>query len=149
MYNEKVIDYFTNPRNSGAIENANGVGQVGNPKCGDILKMYLKIEQDVIVDVRFKTFGCAAAVASGSMATEMVKGKNIYEALALSNQAIAKALGGLPPHKMHCSLLAEEAVREAIHDYLKKNGREVQTAAVCPGCCNNCGKAPGIEKKGE
>ena len=122
MYSEKVMDHFMNPRNVGEIENADGVGEVGNAKCGDIMKMYLKIENDVIVDAKFKTFGCGAAGATSSMATELVKGKTIEEALKITNKAVAEALDGLPPVKMHCSNLAEEAIRAAIDDYRRKNG---------------------------
>ena len=121
MYSEKVMDHFANPRNVGEIENASGSGTVGNAKCGDIMKMDIKVENGIIVDVKFKTFGCAAAVATSSMATEMVKGKTIEEALALTNKAVAEALDGLPPVKMHCSLLAEEAIHAAIEDYQKKH----------------------------
>ena len=117
MYSEKVMDHFMNPRNVGEIENADGVGQVGNPKCGDIMKMYLKIENGIIQDAKFKTFGCGAAVATSSMATELVKGKTIEEALKITNKAVAEALDGLPPVKMHCSNLAEEAIKAAIEDY--------------------------------
>ena len=113
MYSEKVMDHFSNPRNVGEIEDASGVGTVGNAKCGDIMRMFLKVEDGVIVDVKFKTFGCGAAIATSSMATEMVKGKTIEEALKLTNQAVAEALDGLPPVKMHCSLLAEEALKAA------------------------------------
>ena len=120
MYSEKVMDHFSNPRNVGEIEDASGVGTVGNAKCGDIMRMFLKVEDGVIVDVKFKTFGCGAAIATSSMATEMVKGKTIEEALKLTNQAVAEALDGLPPVKMHCSLLAEEALKAAIEDYQKK-----------------------------
>ena len=116
MYNEKVIEHYSNPRNVGAIENASGVGEVGNPVCGDIMKMYLKIENDVIVDVKFKTFGCGAAIATSSISTEMIKGKTLEEAWELSNKAVAEALDGLPPVKMHCSVLAEEAIHKAIND---------------------------------
>ena len=126
QYSEKVMDHFTNPRNVGEIEDANGVGMVGNAKCGDIMKMYLKIdENDVIVDCKFKTFGCGAAIATSSMATELIKGKSVKEALALTNSAVVEALDGLPPVKIHCSVLAEEAVKAAIADYYKKIGREV------------------------
>ena len=125
QYSEKVMDHFTNPRNVGEIENADGVGMVGNAKCGDIMKMYLKIEGDVIVDCKFKTFGCGAAIATSSMATEMVKGKTLKEALQLTNAAVAEALDGLPPVKMHCSLLAEEAVKAAVEDYMKKHPEAV------------------------
>ena len=122
MYSDKVMDHFMNPRNVGEIENADAVGQVGNPKCGDIMKMYLKIEDGVIVDVKFKTFGCGSAIATSSMATEMIMGKTIEEALNLSNRAVAEALDGLPPVKMHCSVLAEQAVKSAIYNYAQKNG---------------------------
>ncbi len=121
MYSDKVMDHFTNPRNVGEIENADAVGQVGNVKCGDIMKMYLKIDNEVIVDVKFKTFGCGSAIATSSMATEMIKGKTVKEALNLSNRAVAEALDGLPPVKMHCSVLAEQAVKSAIYDYAQKN----------------------------
>jgi nitrogen fixation NifU-like protein len=124
-YSEKVMDHFTNPRNVGEIVDASGIGTVGNPVCGDVMKMYLKIEQEVIVDVKFKTFGCGAAVATSSMVTEMVKGKTITEALKVTNQAVAEALGGLPAKKMHCSILAEEALRSALKDYYNKQGKEV------------------------
>ncbi|MBP7175420.1 MAG: Fe-S cluster assembly scaffold protein NifU [Thermoclostridium sp.] len=140
MYSEKVMDHFSNPRNVGEIENADGVGLVGNAKCGDIMKVYLKIENDVIVDVKFKTFGCGAAVATSSMATELIKGKTVEEASKLTNKAVAEALDGLPPVKMHCSLLAEEAVAAALDDYRKKNGLQVSTAAECQGCCGKCGE---------
>ena len=113
LYSEKVMDHFTNPRNVGVIENASGVGEVGNAKCGDIMKIYLQIENEIIVDVKFETFGCGSAIASSSMATEMIKGKSIHEALALTNKAVAEALDGLPAHKLHCSVLAEEAIRFA------------------------------------
>lgn len=121
MYSEIVMDHFTNPRNVGEIPDADAVGQVGNPKCGDIMKMYFKIEDNIIVDVKFKTFGCGSAIASSSMATEMVKGKTVEEALDLSNYEVAKELDGLPPAKMHCSLLAEQAIKSAIFDYAKKH----------------------------
>ena len=120
MYSDKVIDHFSNPRNVGEIEDASGSGTVGNPKCGDIMKMDIKVEDGIITDVKFKTFGCGAAIATSSMATEMVKGKSIDEALELTNQAVAEALGGLPPVKMHCSMLAEQAIHAAIQDYQKK-----------------------------
>ena len=123
MYSEKVMDHFSNPRNVGEIENADGVGQVGNPKCGDIMKMYLKIENNIIVDAKFKTFGCGAAVATSSMATELVVGKSVDEALKITNKAVAEALDGLPPVKMHCSNLAEEAIKSAIEDYKRKTGQ--------------------------
>ncbi len=120
MYSDKVIDHFSNPRNVGEIEDASGSGTVGNPKCGDIMKMDIKVEDGIITDVKFKTFGCGAAIATSSMATEMVKGKSVDEALELTNQAVAEALGGLPPVKMHCSMLAEQAIHAAIQDYQKK-----------------------------
>ncbi|OGC12418.1 Fe-S cluster assembly scaffold protein NifU [candidate division WOR-1 bacterium RIFOXYA12_FULL_52_29] len=119
-YSEKVMEHFRNPRNVGEMENPDGVGKVGNPTCGDIMEMYIKVKDNVITDVKFKTFGCGAAIATSSMSTEMIKGKTIEEALKLSNRAVADALGGLPPVKMHCSVLAEEAVKAAIDDYLKK-----------------------------
>ena len=121
LYSEKVMDHFMNPRNVGVIENASGVGEVGNAKCGDIMKIYLQIETDIRVDVKFETFGCGSAIASSSMATEMIKGKSIHEALALTNKAVAEALDGLPAHKMHCSVLAEEAIKNALQDYFEKN----------------------------
>ena len=124
MYSEKVMDHFENPRNVGEIPDANGVGTVGNAKCGDIMRMYLKVENGIIEDVKFKTFGCSAAIATSSMATEMVKGKTLKEALALTNKAVAEALDGLPPVKMHCSLLAEEAIHAAVEDYLKNHPEE-------------------------
>ncbi len=122
LYSEKVMDHFTNPRNVGVIENADGVGEVGNARCGDIMKIYLKIDNGIISDVKFKTFGCGSAIASSSMATEMIKGKPLSQALELTNKAVAEALDGLPAHKMHCSVLAEEAIRAAIKDYYDKNG---------------------------
>ena len=124
-YSEKVMDHFTNPRNVGEIENADGVGTVGNAKCGDIMKMYLKIEDDVIVDCKFKTFGCGAAIATSSMATELIKGKSVEDALKLTNSAVVEALEGLPPVKVHCSVLAEEAIKTALADYYGKIGRPV------------------------
>ena len=122
LYSEKVMDHFMHPRNVGVIEDASGVGQVGNAKCGDIMKIYLKIENDMIVDVKFETFGCGSAIASSSMATEMIKGKSIQDALTLTNQAVCEALGGLPAAKVHCSVLAEEAIKSALKDYYDKNG---------------------------
>ncbi|MCD7858953.1 MAG: Fe-S cluster assembly scaffold protein NifU [Firmicutes bacterium] len=121
LYSEKVMDHFTHPRNVGTIEDASGVGEVGNAKCGDIMKIYLKIENDIIEDVKFETFGCGSAIASSSMATEMIKGKSIHEAMRLTNKAVAEALDGLPAHKMHCSVLAEEAIKSALLDYFQKN----------------------------
>ena len=121
LYSEKVMDHFMNPRNVGTIENASGVGEIGNAKCGDIMKIYLKIENDIIEDVKFETFGCGSAIASSSMATEMIMGKSNHEAMELPNQAVAEALAGLPAHKMHCSVLAEEAIKQALKDYFDKN----------------------------
>ena len=121
-YSEKVMDHFANPRNGGEIENADGVGEVGTPKGGDIMKMYLKINNGVIEDVKFKTFGCGAAIATSSMATELIKGKTIEEALKVSNKAVMEALDGLPPVKVHCSVLAEQAIKSALSDYYTKNG---------------------------
>ena len=121
LYSEKVMDHFMHPRNVGTIENADGVGEVGNAKCGDIMKIYLKIENEIIKDVKFETFGCGSAIASSSMATEMIKGKSIHEALELTNKAVAEALDGLPAHKMHCSVLAEEAIKKALTDYFDKH----------------------------
>ncbi len=123
MYTEKVMDHFANPRNVGEIENANGVGEVGNAKCGDIMRIYLDVEDDIIKDVKFKTFGCGAAIATSSMVTELVMGKTLDEALKISNEAVAEALDGLPPAKMHCSNLAADALHEAIKDYLQKKGK--------------------------
>lgn len=122
MYSEKVMDHFTNPRNVGEIVDANGIGEVGNPKCGDIMRIYLKVEDNIIKDVKFKTFGCGSAIASSSMATELIKGKSLEEAWELTNKAVAEALDGLPPVKMHCSVLAEEAIHKAINDYRISEG---------------------------
>jgi nitrogen fixation NifU-like protein len=122
LYSEKVMDHFTNPRNVGKIDDADGIGEVGNAKCGDIMKIYLKIENDIIVDVKFNTFGCGSAIASSSMATELIKGKPLSQALELTNKAVAEALDGLPAYKMHCSVLAEEAIRAAIKDYYDRHG---------------------------
>ena len=136
LYSEKVMDHFKNPRNVGFIENADGVGEVGNAKCGDIMKIYLKIENDTITDVKFETFGCGSAIASSSMATEMIKGKKVSEALELTNKAVVEALDGLPPAKVHCSVLAEEAVKKALKDYYDKNGIEYDKS-MFPDC-ENC-----------
>ena len=138
MYSEKVLDHFTNPRNVGELPDANGVGEVGNAKCGDIMKMYLKIEDGIIVDVKFETFGCGSAIATSSMATELIKGKRVEEALSLTNQAVVEALDGLPAHKIHCSVLAEEAVRAAIKDYYDKNGIAYEPEQLCGGDCACC-----------
>ena len=120
LYSDKVMEHFLQPRNLGVIEDADGVGEVGNAKCGDIMKMYLKIDDDIITDVKFKTFGCASAIASSSMATELIKGQRVEDAMQLTNKAVAEALDGLPAYKMHCSVLAEEAIQAALEDYKKK-----------------------------
>ena len=138
MYTEQVMDHFMHPRNMGEIENADGVGEVGNAKCGDIMKMFLKIDGGVITDCKFKTYGCASAIATSSIATEMIKGHKVEEALALSNKAVVEALGGLPAHKIHCSVLAEEAVKAAIADYYKRNGIDKEVPGACDGCCSSC-----------
>ena len=142
LYSEKVMDHFRNPRNVGVIENADGIGEVGNAKCGDIMKIYLKIENDIIVDVKFETFGCGSAIASSSMATELIKGKPVPEALALTNKAVVEALDGLPAHKLHCSVLAEEAIKAALKDYYDRNGIEYDhkifpDCASCGHCCHS------------
>ncbi len=139
LYSEKVMDHFRNPRNVGVIENADGVGEVGNAKCGDIMKIYLKIENDVIADAKFETFGCGSAIASSSMATELIKGKPVSEALALTNKAVVEALDGLPAHKLHCSVLAEEAIKKALQDYYEKNGIDYDKSKF-PSCesCGHC-----------
>lgn len=138
-YSEKVMDHFANPRNVGKIEDADGVGEVGNAKCGDIMKVYIKVENGIIVDVKFNTFGCASAIATSSIATEMIKGKPIEEALKLTNKAVVEALDGLPPAKIHCSVLAEEAVKAAVSDYYNKNGIEYSGPEFkCAGCCHSC-----------
>ena len=140
LYSEKVMDHFQHPRNGGKIDDADGVGEVGNAKCGDIMKMYLKVDDGVITDVKFNTFGCGSAIATSSMATEMIKGKPVSEALQLTNRAVVEALDGLPAHKLHCSVLAEEAVRAAIRDYYDRNsipyGDELR---ACEGHCDTCG----------
>ena len=139
LYSEKVMDHFTHPRNVGVIEDSDGVGEVGNAKCGDIMKIYLKIDDGIISDVKFNTFGCGSAIASSSMATEMIKGKPLDQALELTNKAVVEALDGLPAHKIHCSVLAEEAVRAAVRDYYDKNnipyGDELRE---CDGHCDTC-----------
>ena len=139
LYSEKVMDHFRNPRNVGVIEDADGVGEVGNAKCGDIMKIYLKIENDIIADVKFETFGCGSAIASSSMATELIKGKPVSDALTLTNKAVVEALDGLPPHKLHCSVLAEEAIKKALQDYFEKNGIDYDKKAF-PDCesCSHC-----------
>ena len=139
LYSEKVMDHFTHPRNVGVIEDADGVGEVGNAKCGDIMKIYLKIDDGIISDVKFNTFGCGSAIASSSMATEMIKGKPLDQALELTNKAVVEALDGLPAHKIHCSVLAEEAVKAAVKDYYDKNGIEYDHS-LFPDCgdCDHC-----------
>ena len=139
LYSEVVMDHFMKPRNVGTIENADGIGQVGNAKCGDIMKIYLKIENDIIADVKFETFGCGSAIASSSMATEMIKGKPISEALNLTNKAVVEALNGLPAQKIHCSVLAEEAIKSALKDYYDRNGIAYDPK-LFPDCdhCDHC-----------
>lgn len=140
LYSETVMDHFRNPRNVGVIEDADGVGEVGNPTCGDIMKIYLKIEKDTVADVKFETFGCGSAIASSSMATELIKGKPLSEVLRLTNQAVVEALDGLPAHKLHCSVLAEEAIKSALKDYYEKNNIEYDRS-LFPDCehCGHCG----------
>ncbi len=139
LYSEKVMDHFANPRNVGEIADADGVGEVGNAKCGDIMKIYLKINDNVIEDVKFETFGCASAIASSSMATELIKGKTVEEALAVTNKQVVDELDGLPAHKLHCSVLAEEAIKSAVKDYYDKNGIEYDHS-IFPDCesCESC-----------
>lgn len=140
MYTEKVMDHFMNPRNMGELADANGIGEVGNAKCGDIMKMYIKVENGVIVDVKFKTFGCASAIATSSIATEMVKGQPITEAVKLSNKAVVEALDGLPAHKIHCSVLAEQAIKAAVADYYTRQGIDPEPfVGKTAGCsCDSC-----------
>jgi nitrogen fixation NifU-like protein len=140
LYTDTVMDHFLNPRNVGSMEDADGVGEVGNAKCGDIMKMYVKIKDNVIEDVRFETFGCGSAIASSSMATELIKGKTIEEALAVTNKDVVNALGGLPAIKLHCSVLAEEALKTAIKDYYDKNGIEYDHTQFpdCDACEHGC-----------
>ena len=142
LYSEKVMDHFRNPRNVGVIEDADGIGEVGKAKCGDIMKMYLKIEDGIIVDVKFETFGCGSAIASSSMATELIKGQPVSEAMKLTNKAVAEALDGLPDYKMHCSVLAEEAIQSALKDYYEKNGiaydeEQFKDPSDCAHCCED------------
>ena len=142
LYSEKVMDHFRHPRNIGVIENADGIGEVGNAKCGDIMKIYLKIDNGIIADVKFATFGCGSAIASSSMATELIKGKPVSEALTLTNKAVVEALDGLPAHKLHCSVLAEEAIKSALKDYYDRNGIEYDhkifpDCASCGHCCHS------------
>ena len=138
LYSEKVMDHFQNPRNLGKMEDADGIGEVGNAKCGDIMKMYIKVRDGRIADVKFNTFGCGSAIATSSMATEMIKGQTLDDALKLSNKAVVEALDGLPAHKIHCSVLAEEAVKAAIKDYYDKNGIAYDAEKLCPGDCTAC-----------
>ena len=140
LYSEKVMDHFTHPRNVGVIEDANGIGEVGNAKCGDIMKIYLKIENDIIEDVSFETFGCGSAIASSSMATELIKGKPVADAMKLTNRAVTEALGGLPAPKLHCSVLAEEAIKKALQDYYDKNDIHYDPAEFpdCDHCDHHC-----------
>lgn len=141
LYSEKVMDHFTNPRNVGKIENADGVGEVGNAKCGDIMKIYIKVSDDgIIEDVKFNTFGCASAIASSSMATEMITGQPVDKALELTNKAVVEALDGLPPVKIHCSVLAEEAVKSAVKNYYDKKGISYDPSLFCEGDCDCCGE---------
>ena len=135
LYSEKVMDHFRNPRNVGEIPDADGIGEVGNAKCGDIMRMYLKIDNDIITDVKFMTFGCGSAIATSSMATELIKGKPLSQALELTNKAVVEALDGLPAYKLHCSVLAEEAVKAAIKDYYDKNNISYDKEKFCPGDC--------------
>ena len=139
LYSEKVMDHFTHPRNVGVIEDANGVGEVGNAKCGDIMRMYIKVENGIITDCKFNTFGCGSAIATSSMATELIKGKPVEEALKLSNQAVVEALDGLPAHKIHCSVLAEEAIKNALKDYYDRAGLPYDEKDF-PDCehCDHC-----------
>ena len=139
LYSEKVMDHLMHPRNVGILEDADGVGEVGNAKCGDIMKIYLKIENDIIVDVKFETFGCGSAIASSSMATEIIKGKSIHDAMALTNKAVTEALDGLPAHKIHCSVLAEEAIKNALKDYYARHNIPYEPADF-PDCehCEHC-----------
>jgi len=138
MYNEKVMEHFANPRNAGEISDADGVGEVGNAKCGDIMKIFLKIENDIITDIKFKTFGCGAAIATSSAATEMILGKSVKDALTFTNQDVVDALGGLPPAKLHCSVLAEAAVKSAVADYYRRNNIPVDFETGCDSCCESC-----------
>jgi len=138
LYSKEVMDHFKNPRNVGEIEDADGIGEVGNVKCGDIMRMYIKVENNIITDVKFMTFGCGSAIATSSMATEMIKGKSIDQALELSNKAVVEALGGLPTHKIHCSVLAEEAVRAAVIDYYEKHGIEYDKEKYTKKDCSHC-----------
>lgn len=145
MYNEKVVDYFMNPRNAGKIEDANGIGEVGNPTCGDVMRIYIKVnDHEVIEDVKFETFGCAAAIATSSMITEMIKGKTLSDAIKVTNKDVVSQFGDLPPAKLHCSLLAQEGVEAAIADYFRRKSGKLPEGfsgkgATCSGCCGSCG----------
>lgn len=145
MYTEQVMDHFTHPRNMGELADANGIGEVGNAKCGDIMRIYLKIEDGIVKDVRFKTYGCASAIATSSIATEMIKGQPIDKVMELSNKAVVEALGGLPAHKIHCSVLAEEAVKAALWDYYTRQGIDPEPilGKQCEGHCKSCGTCKG------
>ena len=139
MYTKEVMDHFEHPRNVGEIADADGIGQVGNPKCGDIMKMYIKVKDNVITDVKFKTYGCGSAIATSSIATEMIKGRTIDEALKLSNKAVVEALGGLPAHKIHCSVLAEQSIKAAIADYYTRQGIDPEPiVGKIPECEGHC-----------
>ena len=138
LYSEKVMEHLYHPHNVGKIEDADGIGQVGNAKCGDVMRMYIKVDNDVITDVKFNTFGCGSAIATSSMATDMIKGRPIRDALTLSNQAVVEALDGLPARKIHCSVLAEEAVKAAVKDYYDKNGIAYEPSEFCSGNCADC-----------
>ena len=142
LYSKKVMDHFMNPRNVGSIENADGIGEVGNAKCGDIMKIYLKIDNDTVSDVKFETFGCGSAIASSSMATELIKGKPLSQALELTNKAVAEALDGLPAHKIHCSVLAEEAIKAAVQDYYKRNNIPYDSSDFPD--CESCGACEAV-----
>lgn len=151
MYNQKVVDYFMNPRNAGKLDDANAIGEVGNPTCGDVMKIYLKIDPgtEVIEDIRFETFGCAAAIATSSMVTELAKGKTIAEALKINNKDVAEALGGLPPVKLHCSLLAQEGIQAAVADYYMRRDAKLPEGLSFPGNCTACGGACGGHEEEE
>jgi len=138
MYSEKVMDHFANPRNVGELKDANAIGEVGNAKCGDMMKIFMRIKDDVIQDVSFKTYGCGAAIATSSISTELVKGKTIAEALAISNKAVTEALDGLPREKVHCSVLAEEGIRSAISDYYRRQGIDPEPIVGCACNCDEC-----------
>ena len=148
LYSEKVMDHFENPRNVGKMPDADGIGEVGNAKCGDIMRMYIKVNDGIISDVKFNTFGCASAIATSSIATEMIKGQKIEDALKLSNKAVVEALDGLPPAKIHCSVLAEQAVKAALKDYYTKNGLELDPNVFGSECGSNCESCEGCSREG-